>query len=341
MYIIFRISQSIARGLSRRSDDHASIRSLPMTTRLLVLEDEAYEYANAVKDHGLDDLEIIVSSAPEPTGEIPEVDVMLARPEYAAHWLEVMDAVKWIQSTWAGVNPLLDVTARKGIVLTGVKDIFGPLIAEYVLAYLLNEVRLTEHYKKEQQSKRWSQRWPDTLQGKTLMILGTGSIGSYLGRMAGYFGLNVIGVSRSGARVTGFDRVLTVEEFTGELPCVDYLACALPGTPETANLLNQDRLGALKAGAYLINVGRGSTVDHTALANLLENGHLAGALLDVFPDEPLRTDSPLWKTTNLAITPHIAAVSYPRDIARIFAENYRRYSVGEALLHQISVEHGY
>ena len=77
MYIIFGTSQSIARGLSRRSDDHASIRSLPMTTRLLVLEDEAYEYANAVKDHGLDDLEIIVSSAPEPTGEIPEVDVML------------------------------------------------------------------------------------------------------------------------------------------------------------------------------------------------------------------------------------------------------------------------
>ena len=312
-----------------------------MTTRLLVLEDEADEYANAVKDHGLDDLEIIVSSAPEPTGEIPKVDVMLARPEYAARWLEVMDAVKWIQSTWAGVNPLLDVTARKGIVLTGVKDIFGPLIAEYVLAYLLNKVRLTERYKKEQQKRRWSQQWPDTLQGKTLMILGTGSIGSYLGRMAGHFGLNVIGVSRSGTRVTGFARVLTVEEFTGELPSVDYLVCALPGTPETENLLNLDRLGALKTGAYLINVGRGSTVDHTALANLLENGHLAGALLDVFPDEPLPADSPLWITTNLAITPHIAAVSFPRDIAGLFAENYRRYSTGEALLHQIDVGQGY
>ncbi len=312
-----------------------------MTTRLLVLEDDADEYANAVKGHGLDELEIFVSSSPEPTGEIPKVDVMLARPEYAARWLEVMDGVKWIQSTWAGVNPLLDVAARKDIVLTGVKDIFGPLIAEYVLAYLLNEVRLTEHYKREQQNKHWSQRWPETLQGKTLMILGTGSIGSYLGRMAGYFGLNVIGVSRSGARITGFDSVLTVEDFIGKLPYVDYLACALPSTPETANLLNHDRLGALKTGAYLINVGRASTVDHTALVNLLENGHLAGALLDVFPDEPLPADSPLWTTTNLTITPHIAAVTFPRDIARIFAENYRRYSIGEALLHQIDIRQGY
>jgi len=312
-----------------------------MTTRLLVLEDEADEYANAVKEYGLDDLEIIVSSAPVPPGEIPKVDVMLARPEYAARWLEVMDAVKWIQSTWAGVNPLLDVAARKDIAITGVKDIFGPLIAEYVFAYLLNEVRLTEHYKTEQESSRWSQRLPDTLQGKTLMIMGTGSIGSYLGRMAGYFGLNVIGVSRSGLRVAGFDRVLTVEEFTGELFCVDYVVCALPSTPETANLLNLNRLRALKAGAYLINVGRGSTVDHAALASLLENGHLAGALLDVFPDEPLPADSPLWTTTNLTITPHIAAVSFPRDIARIFAENFRRYNMGEALLHQIDVSLGY
>ena len=312
-----------------------------MTTRLLILEDQAGEYASAVKDHGLDDLEIFVSSAPEPTGEIPNADVMLARPEYAACWLEVMDAVKWVQSTWAGVHPLLDIAARKDIVLTGIKDIFGPLITEYVFAYLLNDVRLTEHYKKEQQGKRWNQRRPDTLQGKTIMIVGTGSIGSYVGRMAGHFGLTVIGVSRSGARVNGFDRVLTVEEFIDALHCVDYLVCALPGTTETENLLNLDRLSALKTGACLINVGRGSTVDHSALTILLENGHLAGALLDVFCDEPLPPDSPLWTTTNLTITPHIAAVSFPRDIAHIFAENYRRYRNGEALLHQIGVEQGY
>jgi phosphoglycerate dehydrogenase-like enzyme len=122
---------------------------------------------------------------------------------------------------------------------------------------------------------------------------------------------------------------------------LDYLVCSLPGTPWTRGIVNADNLSVLPRRAWLVNIGRGSTIDETALVNALNSGSLAGAILDVFQEEPLLPDHPLWSTPNTFITYHTAARNYPPDIASIFIKNYNRLIQGKSLLYQVDFEQGY
>ena len=254
--------------------------------------------------------------------------------------LNQMPEVEWVQSTWAGVTPLVSI-ARRDYVLTGVKGIFGPQMSEYVLGYLLaHELRVIERAH-AQRRRDWASIPSGVLQGKSLGIMGTGSIGQHIARTAAAFGMRVTGLSRSGAAVPGFDTVRPVDQLHGFLQGINYLVSTLPQTGATDSLLDAAALAQLPRDAYFINVGRSNVVDDTALIESLRNGDIAGAALDVFDEEPLPHDSPLWDTPHLTITAHIADISHPALIATIFIENYRRYFQGQRLRYVVDFDAGY
>ena len=266
--------------------------------------------------------------------------VVLGQPDLVAAVLPGLPEVRWVQSTWAGVTPLLELD-RRDFLLTGVKGVFGPQMAEYVLGVLLaRELKLAER-RKHQERHDW---WPadsGTLQGKTLGVMGTGSIGRCIASRAAVVGLRVIGCNRNGESAEAFERVFSIERLSEFLPLADYLVSVLPATPETDGLLGSEAFRVMRRHCCLVNVGRGNVIDESALADALRQGLIAGAVLDVFRQEPLRADSPLWDAPGLTVTAHVAAKSHPEEIARLFIDNYNRFVAGEPLLYPIDFERGY
>lgn len=266
--------------------------------------------------------------------------VVLGEPDLLAGVLDDMPAVEWVQSSWAGVTPLLK-SDRKDFQLTGIKDAFGSQMSDYVFAYLLaREVKILERLGR-QSRKSWWDEPSGSLQGKTLGVMGTGSIGSAIAVRAKAFGMKTVGFSRKGQSVKSFDQVYASHELEAFLPQPDYLVAVLPDTPETRGLLGSEAFALMKNSCYLVNVGRGSLIDEQALIKALHADELAGAVLDVFQVEPLAEDSALWHAPNLLVTGHIAAISRPRDISRIFSENYLRYCNGEPLNYLVDFDRGY
>ena len=305
---------------------------------VLILASDAREYLPLLED--LRASFTVAETAVEAREMYTGQSVVLGQPDLVAAALGEMPGVRWVQSNWAGVTPLLDL-GRSDYILTGVKDTFGSQMAEYVLGYLLaNELQVFERLGRQARRSWWAEP-SGTLQGKTLGIMGTGSIGRDIARMAKSFGMHVTGYSRSGARVEGFESVFTGNQLGDFLAEPDYLVCVLPDTPETTHLLNANAFRAMKNSCYLVNVGRGALIDEEALTEALIRGELLGAVLDVFQTEPLPKESPLWGTPGLIVTGHVAAKSLPEDIAKIFRKNYQRFVEGEPLKYQIDFDRGY
>lgn len=266
--------------------------------------------------------------------------VVLGEPDLVAEAFDAMPAVQWVQSSWAGVTPLLNCS-RRDYLLTNIKETFGRQMTEYVFAYLLaREVKILERLGR-QSNRHWWEGPSGSLEGKMLGVMGTGSIGTEIASAARVFGMDVLGYSRTGRAADPFTRVYASDQLAEFLPQPDYLVAALPDTPATKHLLGADAFSLVKNSCYLVNVGRGSLIDEPALVKALFAGELAGAVLDVFEKEPLDEDSPLWHTPKLLLTAHIAAISRPRDIARVFSENYRKYCNGEPLNYLVDFDRGY
>jgi phosphoglycerate dehydrogenase-like enzyme len=313
-----------------------------MTSReVLILAPNAAEYLPLLEGLHSDGLLISLAGSASDTAEPGNgPGIILGQPDLVAEYLAGGAAVDWVQSTWAGVTPLLEL-GRRDYRLTGVKDVFGQQVSEYVLAYLLaHELKLLERLGRQANRDWWSEP-AGTLAGRTLGIMGTGSIGRYLARMAAPFGVRVLGLSRSGAAVPGFDTVFPAGKLHDFLTSLDYLVCTLPQTAKTERMLDTAALASVRRGCYLVNVGRGSVIDEKALLAALNSGHLGGAALDVFREEPLPQYSPLWHAPDTLVTAHVAAKSRPEDIANIFIENYRRYKSGQNLKHLIDFNKGY
>jgi phosphoglycerate dehydrogenase-like enzyme len=279
-------------------------------------------------------------SAEQALREYTDESILFGRPDMIAELLPNMPMVDWVQSTWAGVTPLIEAK-RRDYVLTGVKDVFGPQMSEYVIGYLLaHQLRVLERMQ-EQRQHSWFKGLSDTLEGKRLGIMGTGSIARHIAKTAGNFDMIVAGLSRSGTPQPGFDSVMQADQLHEFLESIDFLVAILPNTPDTDNLLDAAALARLPAHAYFINIGRSNVVDDGALIDALRNHRLAGAALDVFDEEPVPQDSPLWDTPNLTITAHVAAVSYPSIIVPIFVDNYRRYLDKQPLKYVVDFAAGY
>ena len=307
----------------------------------LILSANAKELAEEITQ--LADFPITMKVCTSPQQALDEYTnqpIIFGNPEMIAEILPGIATIDWVQSSWAGVTPLTALD-RRDYVLTGIKDVFGPQISEYVFAYLLaHELKLLQRMA-EQHKHHWFASTSGTLQGKRMGIMGTGTIAQHIAKMANHFGATVTGLSRSGAPAPGFKTVVPIDQLHHFLERTDYLVAVLPHTAETDKLLDAVSLAKLPAHCYLVNVGRGNVIDYEALIDALENNRLAGAALDVFDTEPIPQASPLWETPNLSITAHIAAVSHPSIIVPIFIENYRRYSSKQALKYVVDFDAGY
>lgn len=313
-----------------------------MKRTLLICEDEAAEYARLIRRARPPGLRIRTARRPaEVAARIPAAHLLLGEPGLVADQLSRAPRLEWVQSTWAGVEDLVEACRRRGVPLAGVKGVFGPLIREYVMAYILANERHLLAVAEDQERRRWRPRPYRGLTGLELGVMGLGSIGRDVARAGTAFGMNVRGLSLGGRRVPGVRRVFKGSRIAGFLRGLDYLIAALPLTPATESLFDYRFFRRLGPQAVFINVGRGRQVVEEDLARALRERRLRGAVLDVFRREPLPRSSPLWRLPGVRVTPHNAAVSFPAQVAPIFIENYRRWRAGRPLLHRVDLRRGY
>ena len=268
---------------------------------------------------------------------------------------KVSQSLQWLSVPSAGVDYLMkpDSFANKSCILTNSSGAYGVAISEHIIAVSLMLMRGLADVSELSRRGVWGRPKPQrSLKDCRITVLGTGDIGRCFAKRARAFEpMTIIGVNRSGACVDElageplFDRVEKVSTLDALLPETDLLVMSLPDTPETAGIMSRKRIGMLPAGAYIVNVGRGSAIDEEALADFLDARHLGGAALDVFQTEPLPEGSRLWHTKNLLITPHVAGgLTLPYTLNRnveMFAENLRRYAAGEPLMHVVDRVRGY
>ena len=309
---------------------------------LLILSRRADEYRELVAAARLPELDIVSSTTP---ADLPSSagrsEIVLGEPSLVRDALPALSGLRWVQSTWAGVEPLLDPALRRDYILTNARGVFGGLMSEYVFGYLLARERLIFEKRAAQAAGEWEPTPPGTLRGKQIGLLGVGSIGAALAKTAKHFGMRVKGYTRASEACADVDAYFHGGDRAAFAADLDYLISIMPNTAATRHLVDAALLAALPPRAVFVNPGRGSVVDESALADALEQGRLAGAVLDVFQQEPLPPDHRLWRVPNVLITSHTAALSAPPDIAPVFIENYRRWIRGETLRHQVDFENGY
>jgi phosphoglycerate dehydrogenase-like enzyme len=269
-----------------------------------------------------------------------------------------------VQMHIAGIDDLLDHPIMKSdILLTTASGIHATTIAEYVFTSILAFNRRLPQMLYYQSGREWPQgRWHlfarAELRGSTLGIVGYGSIGREVGRIARCFGMRVVATKRSVSQMrdvgyvaqgtgdregTLLDEVFLPERLSEMLGLCDYVVVAVPLTPETRKLIGEAELRAMKSSAYLVNISRGETLDEAALIKALGEGWIAGAGLDVFEEEPLPSDSPLYELENVVLSPHVAGFTlrYDERASDLFAENLRHYLAGEPLLNLVDKARGY
>ncbi len=310
--------------------------------RLLILAEHADNYLSLINDAALPGLDVVATTDPQQAMEqVTSSNIILGEPALIEQILSSASQLQWVQSSWAGVDRLCQPSLRTDYVLTGVKDIFGALITEYVLTYLFALERNMFDIREDQSNKHWQPRSYRPAKDIRLGIIGLGSIGQHLAKTAADLGIRVTGLNRSGKPCEAVEKVYTVENLAGFLAEPDYLVLTLPDTPDTRHFINSDTLAMMNSSTVLINVGRGSIVNENDLVSALQRKQIAAAVLDVFETEPLPKESLLWDLPNVYVTPHVAAASFPQDVVEIFVENYRRFSSDEQLLHLIDFERGY
>lgn len=289
---------------------------------LEVADDERDGYAAALSAAGI---------SPGPVAE-----VALADPDRIAG-LD-FSAVRWVQSTWAGVDRVDWDAVPEGVAVTTLPGVFGPQMAEFVLGHLLGR---SQRIPERHAVRSWDPTPPGLLAGTTLGILGAGSIGEAVAGAAGAFGMVVVGCSRSGTPRAGFEEMWPVSRVEDFVRGLDHLVVVLPSTDETRGLVDARLLARLNHGATLVNVGRGSTVDTDAVVTAIDDGTLGLAVLDVTDPEPLPDDHPAWERDRIVVTGHTAALSRPVDVVEFLVGNLARHRSGEPLEGLVDRSAGY
>ena len=264
--------------------------------------------------------------------------------------LSIQDAaphLKWIQLTSAGADRLLNSGfIEGGITVTTVSGLHATPIGEFILTSILMFAKGAPKSMRAQAKHEWARFAPTELYGKTVGIVGFGHIGEEAGRLAKAFGCHVIATKRSATVRTSSanaDEILPASELHDLLRRSDYVVLSMPLTPETRGMIGERELRAMKPTAVLVNIARGPVTMEADLVRALREGWIAGAALDVFDQEPLPADSPLWDMENVVVTPHISGGTeiYNQRAVAIFAANLRRYLAGEPLQNVVDPARGY
>jgi phosphoglycerate dehydrogenase-like enzyme len=256
--------------------------------------------------------------------------------------------VRWIQATSAGIGQFVRNmrydTRMSGTVFTTASGVHAEPLAEFCLMAMLLFNKGLLRMVRDQERKHWERYAGTDLVGRTLVIVGVGTIGRKVARIGRAFGMTVIGVKRD---AVGIDpATLNLHELYGPaqlgeaLPRAEYLVLITPHTPDTEKMIGAPELAALPEGAIVINIARGAIVDEPALVEALRSGHLGGVALDVFAEEPLPAESPLWDMPNVLVSPHSGSTSDRENgrLTNLFCENLRRFLAGEPLLNVLDLE---
>lgn len=253
--------------------------------------------------------------------------------------------LNWIHCIGSGVEHMLPLDwLPESVTLTNNKGVHAAKAGEFGLMSILMLHSRMPAVLTNQKNHVYDSLYATPIAGKTVVVLGTGSLGGSGAKKVHELGAHVIGVNRSGRAVDGCDEVVTTDQLDAVLPKADYMLIATPDTPETRGLMDRRRLNLMKPSAGIVNIGREAVMDYDALCDKLEDGSLGGAILDVFDPEPIDTHSRLWNTKNLIVTPHISADdgdAYIPMTLGLFFQNMQRYVKGEPLLNPVSREHGY
>jgi phosphoglycerate dehydrogenase-like enzyme len=275
---------------------------------------------------------------------LPEIEVLVAGGGVDMNDVaKKAKRLKWIQSTSAGVEKLVQYIPD-GVVLTNASGVHGPKGGEYAMTALLMLNHSVPQFVTSQHAAKWEQVHATPIDGKTVVIIGVGALGTAAARLARRFGMRVLGVSRSAKKSPLVERMYAPKDLHKVLPKADFVIVTTPLTKETRGMLGRAELDLLPRHAGIVNLGRGPVIDNDALADKLRKGELAGAVLDVFPEEPLPATSPLWSTPNLIMSPHCAvddAEAYAARALDIFLENLARYLAGRKLTNVVDVRLGY
>lgn len=268
-------------------------------------------------------------------------------PTYSRQFFSTLrkaPGLQWLHVFNAGVDhPIYTEMLERGVRLTTSAGSTAKPIAQTAITGLLMLARNFPRWLSAQQERRWDPMrppdFPRDLVGQTVLVLGLGSIGSEIARLARALGLRVIGIRRSPQQPGDpVDELHTVDKLPQLLPLCDWLIVTCPLTTETRGLIDAGMLARLPQGAHIINIARGEIIDETALVAALRNGRLGGAYLDVFTTEPLPAESPLWDLPNVLVTPHNSAAATGNDerVYRMFLDNLECWHRGKPLRNAVS-----
>jgi phosphoglycerate dehydrogenase-like enzyme len=319
------------------------MRNLP---HLLLWTDSPGPYIDAIAKAGLSDRAAIdtLSRKEKPSDtQRAETHVLLAAG-VSAGLLPTMPNLKWAQSMTAGVESWLALPdLPPGLTLTCARGTHRESMPENILGALFHITKPYVAIVEDQKQSLWRQRVATPLNGKTLGILGLGAIGQEVARLATALGMRVIGTKRRPTPVPGLTEVLPSERTNEVLAESDFVLLLLPVTPETDNFINAERLGHMKSSAWLLNFGRGHLVNDNDLIAAVQAKTIAGAVLDVFRQEPLPKEHKFWTTEGILVLPHIGGPHPQRDsiVARLFVENLGRFLDDQPLKEVVDRASGY
>lgn len=283
----------------------------------------------------LDDLDVRVSIVDET--DLADVDAIVT----GRHHDEFLEALEWVHAIFSGLNHFpVEAYADAGVVITNSSGIHGTAVGETVTGYLTMFARDLHTYTRQQTDTEWHQTaWdsPFTLDGETICVIGLGTLGQGIVEHAAALGMHVTGVRRSDEPVAGVETLYTPDELHDAIASARFVALAVPLTDATRQLIGSTELDRMREDGYLINVARGSVVDEAALIEAIRTDAIAGAALDVFEEEPLPAESPLWDFENVILTPHRAAVTieYYENVADLVRENVACLMNGESMINRV------
>jgi phosphoglycerate dehydrogenase-like enzyme len=253
-----------------------------------------------------------------------------------------MPKLRWIQALTTGIDPLLALRLPATVTVSSARGIHGPQMTELAVLYMLSLYRDLPRLLTDQRHARWQRRGQRLLLGRTVVIVGVGSISEMLAARCKAFGLRVIGITGR-RQADGFDELYTREHLHEAVARADFVVLLAPYRPETHHMIDAAVLSAMPKSSYLINIARGKVVDEGALIDALRSGRIAGAALDVFETEPLPESSPLWTFDNVIVTPHIGGMSdiYAEQIIPLLMHNLHAYVAGDysAMRNRVELAH--
>ncbi|MHA7116760.1 D-2-hydroxyacid dehydrogenase [Pseudomonas promysalinigenes] len=309
--------------------------------RVLIAEHDHARYT-ALLRQVMPELQVLTSGdSAELARQAPDCPVWLGQPDLLASLLRQGHKPQWVQSTWAGITPLLAEGLPRDYRLSRAVGIFGQVMAEYMLTYMLGHEREVLSRLVSQVERRWDDRPGRTLEGRKALIVGTGDIGQRVAEFLVPFGVSLYGIASSAREQAPFVEVAGLADLPRMVGEVDYVLNLLPDTPATHDLYDAALLRCFKPTALFINAGRGAAVVDADLVEALKQGHLAGAVIDVCRQEPLPQRHPFWTAWGLLLTGHSSAPTSPAAMVRLFADNLQAYAQGQALRGEVDFARGY